>query len=107
MGVVITRVHQPCQVLAIKANVSISDHNSKSFRTRGLASVAAANREISGFLVRELNPISADFAVTQFRCRRGRTAHLVPNSPASLRYMGSRLHAETGCRKVYAGEVFE
>jgi len=25
--------------------------------------------------------------------------------PASLRYMGSRLHAETGCRKVYAGEV--
>jgi len=24
-----------------------------------------------------------------------------------LRYMGSRLHAETGCRKVYAGEVFE
>ena len=27
--------------------------------------------------------------------------------PASLRYMGSRLHAETGCRNVYAGEVFE
>ena len=27
--------------------------------------------------------------------------------PASLRYMGSRLDAETGCRKVYAGEVFE
>jgi len=27
--------------------------------------------------------------------------------PASLRYMGSRLHAETGCRKIYAGEVFE
>ena len=26
---------------------------------------------------------------------------------ASLRYMGSGLHAETGCRKVYAGEVFE
>ena len=26
---------------------------------------------------------------------------------ASLRYMGSRLHAETGCRKVYAGEVTE
>jgi len=24
-----------------------------------------------------------------------------------LRYMGSRLHAETGCRKVYAGEVSE
>jgi len=27
--------------------------------------------------------------------------------PASLRYMGSRLHAETGCRKVYAGEAYE
>jgi len=27
--------------------------------------------------------------------------------PASVRYMGSRLHAETGCRKVYAREVFE
>ena len=26
---------------------------------------------------------------------------------ASLRYMGSGLHAETGCRKVYVGEVFE
>jgi len=26
---------------------------------------------------------------------------------ASLQYMGSGLHAETGCRKVYAGEVFE
>jgi len=27
--------------------------------------------------------------------------------PASLRYMGSGLHAETGYRKVYAGEVSE
>jgi len=27
--------------------------------------------------------------------------------PASLRYMGSGLHAETGCRKVCAREVFE
>ena len=27
--------------------------------------------------------------------------------PAFLRYMGSRLHAETGCRKVYAVEVSE
>ena len=27
--------------------------------------------------------------------------------PAFLWYMGSRLHAETGCRKVYAGKVFE
>jgi len=27
--------------------------------------------------------------------------------PASLQYMGSRLYAETGCRKVYAGEVSE
>jgi len=27
--------------------------------------------------------------------------------PASPRYMGSSLHAETGCRKFYAGEVFE
>jgi len=26
---------------------------------------------------------------------------------ASLRYMGSGLHAETGCRKVYAGAIFE
>ena len=26
---------------------------------------------------------------------------------AFLRYMGSRIHAETGCRKVYAGEVSE
>jgi len=26
---------------------------------------------------------------------------------ASLQYMGSRLHAETGCRKVYAGQVSE
>jgi len=25
--------------------------------------------------------------------------------PAFLLYMGSRLHAETGCRKVYAEEV--
>jgi len=29
------------------------------------------------------------------------------DSPASLRYMGSGLHAETGCRKVYVREVFE
>jgi len=29
------------------------------------------------------------------------------DSPASLLYMGSGLHAETGCRKVYAEEVFE
>ena len=27
--------------------------------------------------------------------------------PAFLRHMGSRLHAETGCRKVYVGEVSE
>jgi len=27
--------------------------------------------------------------------------------PAFLRYMGSRLHAETGCRKVYVGELSE
>ena len=27
--------------------------------------------------------------------------------PASVRYMGSGLHAETGCRKVYAGAVFD
>jgi len=27
--------------------------------------------------------------------------------PAFIRYMGSRLHVETGCRKVYAGEVSE
>ena len=27
--------------------------------------------------------------------------------PSSLRYMGRRLHAETGCRKIYAGEVSE
>jgi len=27
--------------------------------------------------------------------------------PTSLRYMGSGLHAETGCRTVYAGEVFK
>jgi len=27
--------------------------------------------------------------------------------PAFPWYMGSRLHAETGCRKVYAGEVSE
>jgi len=27
--------------------------------------------------------------------------------PAFLNYMGSRLHAETGCRKVYAREVSE
>jgi len=27
--------------------------------------------------------------------------------PAFLRYMGSRLHAETGCRKAYVGEVSE
>jgi len=27
--------------------------------------------------------------------------------PAFLRYMGSRLHAATGCREVYAGEVSE
>jgi len=26
---------------------------------------------------------------------------------ASVRYMGSGLHAETGCRKVYAGAVFD
>jgi len=30
-----------------------------------------------------------------------------PHPPASLRYMGSGLHIETGCKKVYAGEVFE
>jgi len=29
------------------------------------------------------------------------------HSPASLWYMGSRLHTETGCRKVYAGQVSE
>jgi len=27
--------------------------------------------------------------------------------PAILRHTGSRLHAETGCKRVYAGEVFE
>jgi len=27
--------------------------------------------------------------------------------PAFLRYMGSRLHVETGCRLVYAREVSE
>jgi len=27
--------------------------------------------------------------------------------PAFLRCMGSGLHIETGCRKVYAGEVFK
>jgi len=27
--------------------------------------------------------------------------------PAFLRYMGSRLHAETGCRKIYAWKVSE
>ena len=34
--------------------------------------------------------------------KKGKTS-----TPAFLRYMGSRLHAETGCRKVYAGEVSE
>ena len=29
------------------------------------------------------------------------------HQPAFTRHMGSGLHAETGCRKVYAGEVFE
>jgi hypothetical protein len=29
------------------------------------------------------------------------------NPPEPLGYMGSRLHAETGCRKVHAGEVSE
>ena len=29
------------------------------------------------------------------------------HSPAFLRHMGSGLHAETRCRKVYAGQVFE
>jgi len=33
----------------------------------------------------------------------GKERHL----PAFLRHMGSRFHAETGCRKVYAGKVFE
>jgi hypothetical protein len=27
--------------------------------------------------------------------------------PASVQHMGSGLHAETGCRKIYAGKVFE
>jgi len=27
--------------------------------------------------------------------------------PAFVWHMGNRLHAETKCRKVYAGEVFE
>jgi len=27
--------------------------------------------------------------------------------PAFLRHMGSGLHTETGCRKVYDGEIFE
>jgi len=27
--------------------------------------------------------------------------------PAFLRYIGSRLHAETGCKKVYAGQVIQ
>jgi len=35
--------------------------------------------------------------------RRERGRH----PPASLRYMGNGLHAETGCRKVYAEEVSE
>jgi len=29
------------------------------------------------------------------------------HSPAFLRHMGSGLYAETRCRKVYAGQVFE
>ena len=29
------------------------------------------------------------------------------HQPLRLRYMGNGLHAETGCRKVYAGEVSE
>ena len=35
------------------------------------------------------------------RTKKGR------HPPAFLRYMGSRPHSETGCRKVYAGEVSE
>jgi len=27
--------------------------------------------------------------------------------PTSLRHMGSALNAEAGCRKIYAGKVFE
>jgi len=30
-----------------------------------------------------------------------------PQQPLRLRYKGSGLHAETGCRKVYAGEASE
>jgi len=28
-------------------------------------------------------------------------------APAFIQYMGSIIHAEIGCREVYAGEVFE
>jgi len=44
----------------------------------------------------------ADFQKDLYRGEETKERH----PPASLRYMGSGLHAETGCRKVYAGEVF-
>jgi len=42
-------------------------------------------------------------------CFKEKTLEKGRHSPAFLRYMahGSRLHAEIGCRKVYAGEVSE
>ena len=43
------------------------------------------------------------FKKTCIREKKKRGRH----PPAFLRYMGSRLHAETGCRKVHAGEVSE
>jgi len=43
------------------------------------------------------------FRKTEGKGKKGR------HPPASLRYMGSGLYAETGCRKVYhdAGEEFQ
>jgi len=51
-------------------------------------------------MVREwMRQVSKDFY--QGEDKKGR------HPPSSLRYMGGGLHAETGCRKDYVGEVFK
>jgi len=48
-----------------------------------------------------MKKVSKSLRLVSRRRKKGR------HPPAFLRYMGSRLHAETGCRKVYAGIVSE
>jgi len=56
---------------------------------------------ISGWLRR----VTEKTCITEKKKRESTHQPLYP--PAFIRYMGRRLHAETGCMKLDAGEVFD